>query len=244
MATHLPVEPLPYWLLWTGVSIPVIGMALFLGARIGLGAPLLEGCLTKVNRCRWVRSIFAVSILVAVAATPFIILLNQDVDPQSYPAPWKLVLASVDAGVQEELFSRLFLVTFLAWLGGLIWHEQDGRPTPVILWAAILLSALTFGWGHIDDKLAIPGVHWVDLSLLMAVSTIYGMIFGVLYWRLGIECAVLAHFMLGTFASGVIVPAYISENLFVQVLVLVCLLGLGMAAWLVLKRSRWTHQEP
>ena len=77
----------------------------------------------------------------------------------------------------------------------------------------------------------------------MAVSTIYGIIFGVLYRRLGIECAMLAHFMLDAFASGVVVPAYISENLIVQALGLICLIGLGTAAWFVLKRSRWTHQE-
>lgn len=239
IASNLPIDPLPYWLLWTGLSIPVIGFALFLGAKIGLGAPLLEGCLIKENRYRWVRSSFAVSILVAVAATPLIILLNQDVDPQGYPAPWKLVLASVDAGVQEELFSRLFLVNILAWLGGLVWHEQDGRPTQAILWSAILLSALVFGWGHIDDKLTIPGAAWDDLATLMAVSTLYGVIFGVLYWRLGIECALLAHFTLDAFASGVIVPVYISENLLMQVFLLVGLLGLGTAAWFVLKGSRW-----
>ena len=199
--------------------------------------PLLEGYLTGENRGNWVKSIFGISILIPVAAVPFIILINQNIDPQGCQSTWKLILASIDAGVQEELFSRLFLVTGLAWLGSLIWHEADGRPTPAILWIAILLSALAFGWAHIDDKLSIPGAAPGDIVLLMLVTTILGMIFGVLYWKLGIECAVLAHFTFDAIASGLIVPAYISNNPIVQVVVLVGLLILGVIAWFILKRT-------
>jgi hypothetical protein len=181
LASNLLIDPPPYWILWTSLSIPIIGLALYLGARIGLGAPLIEGSLERGKRRHWVRSVLAISILVAVAATPLILLLNQDVNPQGYPSSWKLILASVDAGVQEELFSRLFLMTGLAWLGSFIWHEADGRPTQAIFWIAILLSALAFGWAHVDDKLSIPGVATSEFIILMVVSTIYGIIFGLLY---------------------------------------------------------------
>ena len=218
IASNITVEPLSAWILWTTLSIPVIGTALF------LGAPLLEGYLTGENRGNWVKSIFGISILIPVAAVPFIIFINQNIDPQGYQSTWKLILASIDAGVQEELFSRLFLVTGLAWLGSLIWHEADGRPTPANLWIAILLSALAFGWAHIDDKLSIPGAAPGDIVLLMLVTTILGMIFGVLYWKLGIECAVLTHFTFDAIAFDLNVPAYISNKPIVQVVVQVVVL--------------------
>ena len=71
----------------------------------------------------------------------------------------------------------------------------------------------------------------------MLVTTIIGRVFGVLYWKLGIECAVLAHFTFDTMASGLIVPAYISNNRIVQVVVLVGLLILGVIAWFILNRT-------
>jgi membrane protease YdiL (CAAX protease family) len=217
-ATNIPVEPLRLWILWTIVSVPIIGLALYLGARIGLGAPLLEGYLERGKRRNWARQVIAISVLVAVAATPFILLLNQDVDPEGYPAPWKFILASVDAGVQEEVFSRLLLVTGLAWLGSLIWREPDGRPTRTIIWIAILISGILFGWAHVDDKLSIPGVSTSGLVALIVVNSIFGIIFGWLYWKLGIECAILAHFTLDAVAFGIVVPAYISNDLLVQIL--------------------------
>jgi hypothetical protein len=237
LASNLPVDPLPYWILWTALSIPIIGLALFLGSRIGLGAPLIEGYLERGKRRRWVRSVLAISVLVAVAATPLILLLNQNVDPRGFPSSWKLILASVDAGVQEEVFNRLFLMTGLAWLGSLIWHEVDGRPTQSILWIAILLSALAFGWGHVDDKLSIPGVATSEFIILMVVSTIYGIIFGLLYWRLGIECAIFAHFTLDAVASGIVIPAYLSNNPLVKIVVIIGLVLAAAISWLALKRS-------
>lgn len=237
-ATNIPVEPLLSWILWNTLSIPIIGLALYLGARIGLGAPLLEGYLKVRQRSYWARQVIAISVLVAVAAMPFILLLNQDVDPEGYPAPWKFILASVDAGVQEEVFSRLLLVTGLAWLGSLIWREPDGRPTHTVIWIAILISGILFGWAHIDDKLTIPGVSASGLIVLMVVNSIFGIIFGWLYWKLGIECAILAHFTLDAVAFGIVVPAYISKDLLVQILAFIGVILAGMISWVVLKRSR------
>jgi membrane protease YdiL (CAAX protease family) len=236
-ASNLPVEPLPYWILWTAISIPVIGLALFLGGRIGLGAPLLEGYILGQERRNWAQTVVVISVFIATAATPLILLVNLNVDPEGYPAVWKLILASVDAGVQEEIFTRLFLLTGLAWLGSIIWHEADGRPTDKIFWIAILITGLIFGWAHLDDKLAIPGVPFIDYLILMAVGTIYGIVFGWLYWKFGIECAILAHFAIDALASGIIVPAYIYQNLIIQLAAITGIVLLGVISWIALKRN-------
>jgi len=94
-----------------------------------------------------------------------------------------------------------------------------------------------FCMAQIDEKLSIPGAVPGDLVLLMLETTILGMIFGVLYWKLGIECAVLTHFTFDAMASSLIGPAYISDNPIVQVVVLVGLLILGVIAWFILKRT-------
>ena len=71
----------------------------------------------------------------------------------------------------------------------------------------------------------------------MLVTTILGMVFCVLYWKLGIECAVLAHFTFDAMVTGLLVPAYVSNNPIVQVVVLVGLLFLGVIAWFILNRT-------
>ena len=95
-------EPLYVWILVAAASAIVIGLALILGGRTGLGAPLLEGYLKDGKFSAWFRRVFALSLLFAVAAIPYIIFVNLDLEPGSYPAIWKPILASVDAGVQEE----------------------------------------------------------------------------------------------------------------------------------------------
>lgn len=64
-----------------------------------------------------------------------------------------------------------------------------------------------------------------------------GIIFGWLYWKLGIECAILAHFAIDAVASGIVVPAYSSGNLFVQVIAIVVFILTALIAGCLLKRS-------
>ena len=197
------------------------------------------------ERKKWAKTVISLSVLVAVASTPLILIANRNIDPDGYPAVWKLLLASVDAGVQEEIFSRLFLITILSWLGGLIWQEQDGRPTHAVFWIAILITGLIFGWGHVDDKLVIPGIPFLNYFILMVVSTAYGIVFGWLYWKLGIECAILTHFAIDVMASVIVVPAILSENPFWQLVALIGIMIFGGLAWNLLKRTeRITNKSP
>jgi hypothetical protein len=210
-ATGRPVEPPTAWLLWTAVSIPIIGLALFLGARTGLGAPLLEGQLKAGKVGSWGRRVLALSLLLAIGGSLPFLLVNLTIEPERYPGAWRLILASVDAGVQEENFMRLFLMTLFVWLGHLVWRDEDGRPTRQVFWSAILLSGVLFGWDHVDDHVASLGLRG-ELLTILVLNTIFGILFGWLYWRLGLECAILAHFLVDAIGSGLVLPTYLSGN--------------------------------
>ena len=54
-ATGAPVESPASWALWTALSVVLIGVALFLAGRIGLGAPLIEGTLPRGETLAWLR---------------------------------------------------------------------------------------------------------------------------------------------------------------------------------------------
>jgi hypothetical protein len=130
----------------------------------------------------------------------------------------------VDAGVQEENFMRLLLMTLFAWLGSLARRDEDGRPTRGVLWSAILPSGVLFGWAHVDDQIAGLGLH-PDLLLLLLVTTLFGVVFGWLYWTLGLESAILAHFLVDAVGSGLVVPAYLPGNPWVGAIVALALLS-------------------
>ncbi|NIS81025.1 MAG: CPBP family intramembrane metalloprotease, partial [Anaerolineales bacterium] len=124
---------------------------------------------------------------------------------------WMLVLASVRAGVYEEIVMRLFLMTILAGLGGLVQREEDGRPSPKAMWCAVILSGFLFGYGHIDQVVPTPEIFGA-LILILLLNTMFGIVFGWLYWKQGLESAILAHFMVDAVGSGIVIPAYLSNN--------------------------------
>jgi hypothetical protein len=89
-ATNRPVEPVSAWILWTAVSVPIVGIGLYLAGRIGLGVPLVEGQLEGKEALDWARSVFALSLIVAIAGS----------------VPFLLVNLNVDAWDEEDLFDE------------------------------------------------------------------------------------------------------------------------------------------
>ena len=234
-ATNRPVEPVSAWILWTAVSVPIVGIGLYLAGRIGLGVPLFEGQLAGKEALDWARSVFALSLIVAIAGSVPFLLVNLNVDPETLPPSWTLFLASVKAGVREEIFMRLFLMTIFAWLAGLLQREQDGRPGPRAMWFAVILSACLFGLAHIDDVVATPEIYGALVNLFL-VTTIFGIVFGWLYWKQGLESAILAHFMVDAVGSGIVVPAYLSKDPLLCVAVPIGLILVAVISWRALTR--------
>ncbi len=111
---------------------------------------------------------------------------------------WRSGLASFWAPFGEEILDRLFLLSLIGWLGMKLFRVRgEGRGRTIALWVANLATALFFGWYHIDG-LAL----FVDpVPTLAAVRTVLlilpvGLVFGWLYWRRGLEAAILSHFVI------------------------------------------------
>ncbi len=228
-ATNMPIEPVWFWGVATLISALVLGIGMLLANRTGLGAPFLEGRLQKEDVSAWLRSGMALTILISVVSLPFSLLLNLNVNSASYPAGYQLVLASVKAGIVEELACRFFLVSLFVWLGSFFKRSHDGRPTRGVYWGAILLAGLIFGWGHVDARLGIPEAPFEMLTGIMILSTFLGIFFGWLFWKLGIEWAIFAHFAYDALVSAVLLKIYLLNN----ILVWIGFLSLAiLAAWI------------
>lgn len=100
-------------------------------------------------------------------------------------------------GVMEEVFMRLFLMSLLAWLGWrLFFRRRETAPDGVII-AANILAALLFAAGHLPATAAAFGTLTpLLLARCFLLNGGFGLVFGRLYRRYGIQYAMLSHAVL------------------------------------------------
>jgi membrane protease YdiL (CAAX protease family) len=109
-------------------------------------------------------------------------------------AVWKTLLASLYGGIVEEILMRLFLVSLLAWLLGKIFRSTEVVKNNLIMWTAIILAAILFGLGHLPITASITQITPIVLVRAIVLNGIGGLVFGWLYWKKGLEHAIVAHF--------------------------------------------------
>ena len=204
----------------TSLSFPVIAaaqglqafvllglLALFglrMGHRVGLGSPLLQRWhgATDVAVSRELLRPWH-SLLLGIAAGVAIIgasLLLDPMLPQMLHAPaqgpaatsaFEGFLASFYGGIAEELYMRLFLLTLLVWMLTLAGRH---RPKPALFWLAIAVAAVAFGAAHLPAADKVWGLSGIVVVRTVALNALGGLVFGWLYWKRGIEMAMLGHF--------------------------------------------------
>ena len=97
-------------------------------------------------------------------------------------------------GITEELLLRWGLMTVMVWLAWRILQRGSGGPRAAHVWLAILASALLFGAGHLPAAAVLIGRLTVEVVLfVVGVNSVFGVLFGYLFWRYGLEAAILAH---------------------------------------------------
>jgi membrane protease YdiL (CAAX protease family) len=100
-------------------------------------------------------------------------------------------LASFYGGIGEELQLRLFLMTLIVWT---IAKFRKSPPTDSVYWIAITIAALLFGAGHLPAAAEVWPLTTVVVVRTVLLNAVAGMVFGWLYWRRGLEVAMLGHF--------------------------------------------------
>jgi len=97
-------------------------------------------------------------------------------------------------GITEELLLRWGLMTFLVWTAWKTLQKEIGTPRPVFVIAAIVCSALVFGAGHLPLAIALNGGPSLSLiAYVVFANSIFGVAAGFLYWKKGLESAIVAH---------------------------------------------------
>ncbi|WP_313238454.1 CPBP family intramembrane glutamic endopeptidase [Sporosarcina ureae] len=181
----------------------LILVGLRLQNRTGLTTPILNGMVYPKTRVHISKKWFINSIVVALIGCIIIILLDLFVfnpligEPMNeIPSPswWQGLLASIYGGISEEIMLRLFVMTFIVWLLALVTKKQKDNIPNSFYYVAIFLTAIIFGLGHLPATMQVFG----DLSTIIVIRALVlngllGLWFGYLYWRKGLEYAIIAH---------------------------------------------------
>ena len=209
--------PFPFWLLITLQVIQntvmfavVILLGLLAANRVGLGLPILESRLKGEPIGQQIRTILLPSILLGILGSVLIIVLDSWVfnpllaaeqgnkaaalNLTSQPAAWKGLLASFYGGINEELLLRLGMMSIFVWIGHFVSKTEGGRPTLAVLWIANILAAVLFGLGHLPATATLVPITPLVVARAVVLNGIFGVAAGYLYYKHGLESAMLSHF--------------------------------------------------
>jgi membrane protease YdiL (CAAX protease family) len=116
------------------------------------------------------------------------------------PGAFAGFLASFYGGIGEEVLLRLFFVPFLCLLiiGAmrLLGYAKSWKYTDNIMWVSVVLAAIVFGLGHLPGTAAIMPITPPVILRAVLLNGIGGVVFGWLFFRKGLEFAMISHFSL------------------------------------------------
>ncbi|ARJ39335.1 hypothetical protein SporoP8_10900 [Sporosarcina ureae] len=187
----------------------LILVGLRLQNRTGLTTPLLNGMVYPKTRVHISKKWVLNSVVIALIGSVIIILLDLFVFSPMIGAPmnqlpspnwWQGLLASIYGGISEEIMLRLFGMTFIVWLLARITRkEKEGIPDS-FYYVAIFLTAIIFGLGHLPATIQIFGeLSTIIVIRALVLNGLLGLWFGYLYWKKGLEYAMIAHMSVDIF---------------------------------------------
>lgn len=201
-----PAE-LPWWLPFAAALQGSILLALAAAAgaglapKVGLHAPIVEAFASGRPAGVALRPQLLPGFVGAALGTALLLGLTA-VAPDAIsglqdrfdPPLWLRVLYG---GITEEILIRWGVMTAAVWVGWRFVQRRDGVPRPTVVWSAIVGSALLFGASHLPAAAGLTGALTLPVVVYVVLgNAVFGIVAGWLYWKKGLEAAVLAH--LGT----------------------------------------------
>jgi membrane protease YdiL (CAAX protease family) len=197
--------PAPLWVLTLAglaQSALLLALAVWAGVRltpsVGLGAPALEAVVAGRPIGPALRSqvfpgliagvLGGILLFAAFRYAPAAVADLQD----RFAIP--IVARVFYGGITEELLLRWGLMTALVWLAWRFLQQRRGPVRAGFVWLAIAVSALIFAAGHLPAASFLLGTMDVAVvAFVIGVNTAFGLLFGYLFWRYGLESAMIAH---------------------------------------------------
>jgi hypothetical protein len=206
--TEMPFHPLVIKLLSLVQSGILLSVAVFIGLQlapsVGLAAPAAEAWTSGTGFSAALKPQILPGVIggviagVAILSTwllfrphlPFVFVTRAERLNGSLPILTRLLYG----GITEELLLRWGLMTFLVWVLWRIIQRGRGAPRAMYVVSAIVISSIVFGIGHLPIVKALEVDFTVPIvTLIVLANSFFGLVAGYLYWRKGLEAAIIAH---------------------------------------------------
>ena len=174
---------------WVGTTI---------SNQLGLRSPVLEAVVSGTGALEAFKRQWPPALLVGLLVAALLVYLNKAAPPEiqalntQFHIP--LVAKVLYGGITEEILMRWGMMTLLIWLPWRFIQKRSGPPLTAFILFGILAAALMFAAGHLPAVVAMGGgLSAPVVAYVMLGNTVPGILFSVLYWRRGLEAAMLAH---------------------------------------------------
>jgi membrane protease YdiL (CAAX protease family) len=185
-------------------SAILFSIAIFFGLllvkKIDFKLPVLEALVEKKDYQKILKKISFFSVLcgalsaLAIYVTDKLFAIQGSAisTSQNLAPIWQKLFASFYGGITEEILMRLFLMTLLIWIGMKL--ARKSKPTKIGIIFSIFFAAIIFGLGHLPITASLTTITPLIVTRAIILNGIGGIVFGWLFWKKGLESAMIAHF--------------------------------------------------
>lgn len=184
--------------------------------RTQLKAPFIEAIVAKEKMpaisWKWVNLAVGVSFVgsLLVLVLDRYVFMPQIILPGGAnisPTWWHGLLAMFYGGITEELLVRVFIMGLIIWLLAVIFRKQAGEIPRSFYYIGIVGAALLFGIGHLPATAQLfGGLSSLLITRALLLNSLLGLWFGFLYYRKGLEYAIIAHMSADLFIHVIFTP--------------------------------------
>jgi CAAX prenyl protease-like protein len=207
-----PMPPLRILMLASmAQSAVLVGLAVWAGTlapAVGLHAPGFEAIVTRSPVARALKPQLVPGLIggtlggILLAGFAFLSPPELSALQKRFAVPF--IARVLYGGLTEEILLRWGFMTLLVWIAWRVIQRRVGNPRPWIVWIAIGVSAIAFGAGHLPAAALLIGRLTPSVvTLVIAANALFGIMAGYLFWRYGLEAAMIAHAFAHVLASVV-----------------------------------------
>lgn len=177
-----------------------IFLGLYLNRKIHFQTPFFDALVKHGDYIKVLKNFLSLSVLLGIITALLIFAIDflftlqgAAISTNQTLAPiWQTLLASFYGGITEEILMRLFLMTLFVFMGMKITRRSQPRQSVIMI--SIFLAAIIFGLGHLPITASLTNLTPLIITRAVVLNGIGGIIFGWLYWKKGLEAAMISHF--------------------------------------------------
>ncbi|MEO8673881.1 MAG: CPBP family glutamic-type intramembrane protease [Tahibacter sp.] len=174
---------------WAGIT---------LSRPLGLGAPVFEAALSGTGVGAALRPQLIPAAMVGLVVGAALVLLERIAPAEllalgnTYEIP--LAAKLLYGRITEETLMRWGLMTVFIWLPWRFLQKRAAPPRLIYVVGGIVSAAVLFGVAHLPAVAGMGAPVTPAIATFVVVgNTVPALLFGYLYWRWGLEAAMIAH---------------------------------------------------